>query len=174
MTMPYYLWLLPPPSIRDRFAGLIDRLSRQFGTPRFTPHLTLIGSLDSPLEKLVEKTADLAANLAPVAIRLTGPGWTDQHFRCFFMRAERSLELLAAHETACATLGQQAESDYMPHLSLVYGNLPQKQKDKIVETIGTAFSVAFHVDRIGLCYPAGTPEQWQLPHTFALTGRSVT
>jgi len=174
MTIPYYLWLLPPPPIRDRFTGLINRLSRQFETPRFTPHLTLIGSLDLPLDKLVEQTAGLAANLAPVPIRLTGPGWTDQHFRCFFMRAERSPELLAAHETACATLGQQAESDYMPHLSLIYGNLPQEQKDEIVESISTDFNVAFYADRIGLCYPTGTPEQWQLSHTFVLTGRSVT
>ena len=174
MTMPYYLWLLPPPPIRDRFTGLIDRLGRQFETPRFTPHLTLIGSLDLPLDDLVERTTDLAANLAPVPIRLTGPGWTDQYFRCFFMRAERSPELLAAHENACTTLGQQAESDYMPHLSLVYGNVPQEQKDNIAESIGADFNLAFHADRIGLCCPTGTPEQWQLPRTFTLTGRSVS
>lgn len=172
--MPYYLWLLPPPLVRDRFAGLIARLSRQFETPRFTPHLTLVASLDLPLDELVERTTDLAANLAPVPVRLTGPGWTDQYFRCFFMRAERSPELLAAHETACAKFGQPVESNFMPHLSLIYGHLPQEQKNETVQEIGVDFDTAFHADRIGLCYPDGTPEQWQLIHTFTLTGRTKT
>jgi len=174
MSLPHYLWLLPPAPIQDRFASLIERLGRRFGTPQFIPHLTLVGSLHGSRDEIVRKTTALAATLAPVPIRLAGCGWTDQHYRCFFMHAERGPELLAAHETACTKLGEQVESDFMPHLSLIYGTLPQEQKNQIVQTIGADFDIAFHADRIGLCHPDGTPEQWQLLHTFALTGRTKT
>jgi 2'-5' RNA ligase len=174
MSIPLYLWLLPPTPVHERFAALIDRLSRRMGTPRFIPHITLTGSLHSPYDEIVRLTADLAATLAPIPIRLAGIGCTDQYYRCLFMRAERSRELLAAHEAACVRLGRSPESDFMPHLSLIYGDLPQDRKNSIVQEIGANFDAAFYANRIGLCRLDGSPEQWQLPRTFTLTGRPQT
>jgi 2'-5' RNA ligase len=171
MSEPYFLWLLPPAPVQNRFALLIDTLSQRLGTPRFTPHITLVGSVDSPLAEIVARLTMLAARLAPVPVRLTGTGYTEQYFRCLFMQAERSPPLLAAHEIASAHLGRLPEADFMPHLSLIYGSLPPEQKRKIVDEIAGRFDAAFQVDRMGLCLPDGPPERWRVLRTFALTGR---
>jgi 2'-5' RNA ligase len=173
MTERFFLWLLPPTPVCDRFASLIDTLSRRWGTPRFSPHITLVGSLDSPLDEIVARLTTLAADLAPVPVRLTHLGWTEQYFRCLFMRAERTPPLLAAHETASARLDRPTDADFMPHLSLIYGNLHAEQKQKVVEEIAGRFNTAFEADHIGLCLADGPPEQWQLLRTFALTGHPV-
>ena len=171
MSGRIFLWLLPSASVQDRFATLIDTLSRRHGTPRFAPHITLTGSLDSPADEISLRTSDLAARLRPVPVQLTEVGWSDEYFRCLFIRAAASPELLAAHRTACAHLGRSPDTDFMPHLSLIYGNLSQDQKDRIVDEIGRRFDIGFDADRVGLCLAAGSPEQWRLIRTFALAGR---
>ena len=171
MSEPLYLWLLPPASVQATFAGFIERLAQRFGTAGFIPHITLAGSLDLPADETVRRTAELAARLDPVAIRLTGIGATDEYFRCLFMRAEHSAALLATHETACAQLARPPEKEFMPHLSLIYGKLSQDQKNHIIDEIGNRLDIAFIADRIGLCRASGSPAQWQLSHTYSLTGR---
>lgn len=173
MAERLFLWLLPPAPVEDRFASLIDSMSRRLGTPHFSPHITLVGSVDSPPDETIARLTTLAANLAPVPVRLSGVGFAEQYFRCLFMRAERTPRLLAAHETASAHLKRPPEADFMPHLSLIYGNLRPGQKQKIVEEIGDRFDITFEADRVGVCLTNGPPEQWRLLRTFALTGHAV-
>ena len=172
MPTPLYLWLMPPAPTQQRFAALIDRLSRRVGTPCFIPHVTLIGSLFSPESEVVRCVEQLASTLAPIPVRLAGLGWSDQYYRCLFMRAEPSAELLAAHREASDRLGVPPEADFFPHLSLIYGNLAENEKTQIVQEIGASFDVSFTAAQICLCRPVGSPEQWRLPYVFALTGRS--
>lgn len=171
MTPRFFLWLMPPAAVRDRFARLIDVLSRRLGTAQFEPHITLSGSPDAGEAEAVSRATTLAARLAPVPVRLVDVGYSDAYFRCLYVRAERSPELLAAHRTACAHLGRPPDDDFMPHLSLVYGNLSETEKEKIIEEIGRRFDTTFLSDRIALCLPAGPPDGWRLVGPFTLAGR---
>ena len=171
MSLPLYLWLLPPKPVEDRFAELIERLGKRLGTPHFIPHITLVGTLHSTHDEIIRHTEKLAEALPPIPVRLEGLGWTDQFYRCLFIRAERNDEILRAHKIASTALGKSAEIDFMPHLSLVYGEIPRAQKMLIAGELGTNFDMAFQANRIGLCIPQGTPEQWKLPYTYQLTGQ---
>jgi 2'-5' RNA ligase len=168
-----FLWLLLSGSVHDRFATLIHTLSRRLGTPRFIPHITLAGSIDLPADEIVSRAANLATRLASIPLRLTDVGWTEEYYRCLFIRAEHSPELLAAHHAACTDLGRAPDAEFMPHLSLVYGNLTEDRKAQIVNDIGQRYDIATDANRIGLCLAAGSPEQWRLIRTFALTGQSM-
>lgn len=171
MAERFFLWLLPPAPTSERFASLIGELSRRLGTPRFEPHITLIGPVDSSLDEIVTRLTALAESLPPVPVRLTGAGGTEEYFRCLFMRAARDPLLLAAHAAASGRFGRPPEAGFMPHLSLVYGKLRPRQKQKIIEEIGARFDMAFEVKQIGVCLPDGPADQWRLLRTFALTGR---
>lgn len=168
MAERIFLWLLLSEPVHDRFAALIRRLSGRLGTPWFIPHITLAGSIDLPADETASRIADLATRLAPIPLQLTDVGWTDDYYRCLFIRAECSPKLLAAHQAACAALGRRPETDFMPHLSLVYGNLDAERKAQVVDSIGRHFDVTTEASRVGLCLAVGEPEQWRLIHTFPL------
>lgn len=165
----FYLWLIPPAAVRERFAALIGELSRRLGTSGFSPHLTLAGPFDLPERKVVSRTAALAADLTPIRVHLTEVGWTEEYFRCFYVAAERSPELVSAHETACARFGRPANGSFSPHLSLIYGVLSLRQKERIADDIGRRFDTAFDANRVDLCRANGAPEQWRIERTFHLT-----
>ena len=101
----FSIWLMPPAPMRARFSEIIRRLSRRLGTPTFDPHVTLCGGpLNTDESELAVRAEELAARLAPVPIRLTDIGYTEEYFRCLFVRAERTAELLDARRAACKLL----------------------------------------------------------------------
>ncbi|HEX7044556.1 MAG TPA: 2'-5' RNA ligase family protein [Burkholderiales bacterium] len=173
MTARYTLWLMPPPEAGERFARLIERLSRRLGTPCFVPHLTLCSAADLDESVAVTRARAAARHLAPVPVHLTGLSTGDSYFRCVYVLAERTEALLAAHRAACAHFGVDPAADYLPHLSLVYGDLAREEKERLVDEIGRRFDTRFTADRIALCAPAGPPQGWRLLGPYALEGRSA-
>lgn len=170
MERRYSLWLLPPPAVRERFGALIARLSERLGTPRFAPHLTLAGGTFASAEEPLARVAALAARRPPVLVRLGEAACTDAYFRCLFVRAERTPALDALHRAAAEALGEPPDPDFMPHLSLVYGDLARERKEAILAEIGRRFDVDFVADQLALYAPEGEPETWRPAGEFVLGG----
>jgi 2'-5' RNA ligase len=171
--LPYSLWLMPAPTVRAVLAELIDTLGRRLGTPRFEPHITLAAPNNAMEADAVARARDLAEQLAPISIRFDGVGYADAYFRCLFLRAEKSAELIAAHRYACELLGQPPEVEFMPHLSLVYGKFDRALKENLTIEIGTRLPQALSADRVGLCAIAGPPDGWQVIGPYPLTGKAL-
>ena len=60
----------------------------------------------------------------------------DRFHQCVYMRVEPNDQLATAHAIAAEAFGVKAGngggSPYMPHLSLVYGDVPESEKDACV------------------------------------------
>lgn len=170
MDSRYSLWLMPPTPVRDRFAALIERLSERLGTPRFEPHLTLSSGEFASSADALTRVAGLAARRPPVRVQLTRADYTDAYFRCLFVRAELTPELLALQQAAAEALGQKPDADFMPHLSVVYGHLDRERKETILAEIGHRFDVDFVADRLAFYAPVGEPAAWRPVGEFGLSG----
>lgn len=168
----YSLWLRPAPAVAARCAELIDTWARHLGTPRFEPHLTFGAVTATTDAEATARALQLATRLAPVPIHLVGAGHTDAYFRCLYLRAEKTPQLLAAYRLACEELQQPVAGDFMPHVSLVYGTLATSVKEKIIAEIDGNFPKDFFADSISLCVTAGSPDHWRSLGPFSLTGRT--
>lgn len=59
----------------------------------------------------------------------------------------------------------------MPHLSLVYGNLPSMTKKEIVSGLrGNLRSIGFDVKSVQLVVTQGQPDEWTLMKELRLKG----
>lgn len=164
------LWLMPPAHEQTRFARLIEQLSRRLGTPPFVPHITLL-SCDSSEAEMEKRTRALAAELAPVPVQLTQVDYTDTYFRSLFIRAQLTDALTAAHANSARHFAQAPEADFLPHVSLVYGDVSIADKEKVIDDIGRRFDVHFVADRVSICVPQGSPTEWRLIGPFPLAGK---
>ena len=162
------LWLMPPPAVRTRCGALIARLAQRLGTPVFAPHLTLAGTTLEEAEATTRVRA-LARQLAPLTIRLGRLQATDAYFRCLYARADLSPALRHAYTTACTALNQ-TPGDFLPHLSLVYGDLAAETKKSVIAELGGRLDLTFIVDRVALYDPTGSPSAWRRVADVALTG----
>ena len=151
----FSLWLLLPREAQARFQSLIAGLSARLGTPCFEPHITLLGGLVGSDEALRRQTCALAAAIEPFEIRLREATGLDEYHRCLFVEVALSAALREAHAAARQVFNQPREADFYPHLSLVYGNLEEKEKENILDDIGRRFDESLRIVELGLYDTSG-------------------
>lgn len=127
----YTLWLSLCAEDEAWARHLIDNFASELGTERFDPHVTILGGLSSPNANREAEIAALAQAYPAFEVPIAEIAFLPEIFRAFFLK-------LAAHPTLDA-LNRQAEgfgsiypnSGYMPHVSLIYGELTADAKEDL-------------------------------------------
>ena len=96
--MPTYsLWFEPPPALAPKYQAHIDRLQQRVASETsFVPHVTLLGGVDGPEQRVTGAASQLAASLEPFPIRFARAARGDIFHQCVFLLAETSDELMKA------------------------------------------------------------------------------
>lgn len=163
----YSLWLEPTGSIAYNLQQRIKELSKKFGAPVFSPHVTLLGGLNASETELVPLMNTLASSVHPFEINLTKAGYLNTYYQSLFIYVEQNEGLAHLHKNACRIFDcpDEYENDYRPHLSLLYGDLLQKDKEKILNNIGREFHIQFSVNKLILVRTEDGPDTWKRVHT---------
>jgi len=156
----YSIWLMPKGEVYRKLAEIISQLSKKYSTPNFEPHFTLIGDLLGSEEEIISKTLKLAGQLKPFEIKLKKADYFDEYFKCLFIRAEKTKEIIKANNIAREIFNLNSDPEYMPHLSLMYGNLSSETKEKILADLGKEFNISFEVKSIHLFSTTGEVKAW--------------
>jgi 2'-5' RNA ligase len=168
LRVTYSLWLMPAGDLCHWLADTILELSRKYSTPTFEPHVTLLGRITGPKRTVVSKSAELAQRISPFTLRLTRVDYLDRYYQCVFVRVAASGPLLKAHRAAREVFDLEISPAFMPHLSLIYGDLARDFKEKIVAELGRKFELAFRVRSLHLVLTRGEPGAWRRLRAFGL------
>jgi 2'-5' RNA ligase len=170
LRVTYSLWLMPVGDLYHWLVDTIFELSRKYSTPTFEPHVTLLGRITGPEREVVSNSAELAQRISPFTIRLTRVDYLDRYYRCVFVRVAASGPLLKAHRAAREIFDLEKSPAFMPHLSLMYGDLARDVKEKIVAELGWQFELAFRARSLHLVLTRGEPGAWRHLRAFGLKG----
>ena len=157
----YSLWLMPTGEVRKRLAGTILDLSRRYATPVFEPHVTLAGGIVGPAREVASKMEDLARRIPPFTARLTVVDGLDDYFRCLFVRLATTHPIMSANKTAREVFALAKQPAFMPHLSLLYGDLPPRVKEGIIPSMSRQFELEFKVNSLHLYLIKNDPAAWR-------------
>ncbi len=157
----YALWLLPEPEKQKSLSQLIDRLSREYGGPRFDPHLTLLGKLEGDEETLITRTSQLGTKLKQFTLRTKSIECREDFYKSLFITLEASSALEFARHSAENLFNHAAETVFMPHLSLIYGRQSEQKKENLSKALREEILFEFVVERIRLVAAFGAVDQWK-------------
>jgi 2'-5' RNA ligase len=160
----YSLWFEPTGDIAYKLQERIKKLSKKHQTPVFPPHVTLLGSINTSETVAVSLTNTLASPMSPFDLELTKAGYQNTFYQSLFVHVAKTAELEEVRKRACR-LFELDEVEYMPHLSLLYGDLSQKEKQLILNLIGREFYIQFTVKSIVLMKTDDKVDQWKRVHT---------
>jgi len=164
----YSLWLMPVGEFFARLAAIIRELSLNQPALCFEPHVTLLGKLLGWESELVSKTRVLASLIKPYQIQLDKVDYLDEFFRSLFIRVEPTYPVLDANRKAQILFRGRTDAEYLPHLSLMYGDLSAAAKEEITVRIGRDFRGEFEVKAIYLYRTEGEPKDWRQVERFPL------
>lgn len=167
-TKGYSIWLIPKGDSYKKFSSFINRLSKQYSSPVFVPHVTLIGGLYGKEESIIKKTAKLALLIKPFKIQLTKISAEQYYLKALFVKAKRTNELIGANKMARKIFRVKSEQKYMPHLSLIYGNFPKSTKNIMIKNINEDLALQFEFTSVHLFETEGKVNEWHQIKEFKL------
>ena len=159
---------MPVGELFDRLAAIIKKLSLNQPALSFEPHVTLLGRLLGLESERVSKTRVLASLIKPFQIQLDKVDYLDEFFRSLFIRVEPTQAVLDANRTAQMLFSGRTDAEYLPHLSLMYGDLAAATKEEIIVRIGHEIRGEFEVRAIHLYQTEGEPKDWRQVEQFSL------
>lgn len=159
------LWLRPFGDIAFELRQRIKKLGKQFGTPVFEPHITLLSGLRRGETELIQLTDTLAGSLSPFSIKLTEAGFRENYYQSLFIHVEKTKAFINVQQTAERLFGCTTDEQYFPHLSLMYGDVEEAEKGKILNLMGRSFHLQFPVHSLLLIKTEGNVREWEKIHS---------
>jgi len=144
----YHIWLIPEDG--DIFKSAIKQLSETYKSKLFDPHVTLVSGITGNQDELVGRTENLARALSKMVLQPMEFSYTREFYRALFIVIKSSHELSDANLLAKNIFNLSLDQDFMPHLSLFYGELPSEEKEKIKKQLSNDLLLPFVVGSLVL------------------------
>lgn len=171
MTGTYGLWLVPDRQSDEyeKFQNIINTYSeRHDDAPKFEPHVTITGGLETTEDIAREKTEEIANNTDPVDLQFKGPHCSTTRFQCVFILVEPSETLLNINQD---TIGKFNKNPYMyvPHLSIIYSDIGVKERRNAIDSLqNTDLPNSATADTIQLLESSGNVDDWDMIEDYEL------
>ncbi|HYW34339.1 MAG TPA: 2'-5' RNA ligase family protein [Balneolaceae bacterium] len=159
------LWIRPFGETAFELKQRIRRLSKQYGTPMFEPHITLVSGLYQGETELIQLTDTLAGSLSPFQVELKGLGYRDHYYQCLYFKVKNTNSFLNVQKVAGKFFGYESDEGYFPHLSLMYGNIPEREKRRLISTMDKSEYIRFPIHSLLLIKTEGDVNDWEKIHS---------
>ena len=133
-------WLMPAREERDFFKSLIDLLSVRFDAPRFEPHVTLFGGKDIQPKRAAQVLEELSLG-GPIKLFIERVAFSDQFTKTLFVEFGYSAEAAALTSAIRSATGSKSDYELSSHLSLVYKDLPSREKAEVAQSLEMPFEI---------------------------------
>ena len=143
---------------------LLDRLIREMcascALPHFEPHVTIYsGTFHDP--PLLIKALDAAvAGVSPITLAVRGIGCTPEYFKTLFIEFYEHPLLRRIHERLREDCGDLSLYLLAPHLSLLYADLPLKEKEALAR-LTSLDRCELRFDEVKIVTPLNRVEGWR-------------
>jgi len=160
-TRGHSIWLIPTNPEYEYLQNLISQLSEREGTPKFSPHITLLGQLPQKVEWIKTKLIEFTQKLEPFQLSFSYIGMFDQYFRSIIMHTHLNPFLEDLHLRATRHFEITNNNTFVPHLSLLYSQLELHSKKMLMESMHIGFPLTVTITEVVLVETNGGPDQWR-------------
>lgn len=169
------LWLTPS-SGRSALDNIMEPLAKRCNGPLFTPHCTLLAGLSGSEADIVGTTKELAGTLpSTLLLEVDKVGTKGLYFQCVFALLKKTDSLVEAHEKAAQMFGLEGTTEnYMPHISLLYGDVDEAVREEIVKNANgddLLTDIVFEVKSIDVWCTQGSVDEWRFVASIPLGPR---
>lgn len=169
----YALWLVAEEKEQQSLQQLVDQLANSYKTHGFSAHATLLGLLDktwAEVDEIKKISKDIANSFSGIAAEIVGVGMRQIYFQSVFLPVVPATELVAMNLLARKLLAYKNDPPFMPHWSMVYGDLDEATKKAIVNEIinQRQFPHVVPIRQLALVDVHGYPNEWKVIEQYPL------
>ena len=164
----YALWLRPMQCEIDGFMKLVSKLSNQFRTALFPPHITLLSDIGLELVSIRDVCKKISEERSKFSIKLQGIEYTENYYKNLFITTEINANLISLQNILKDKCGVIKGEEFIPHISLFYGSLSESKQLELQLKLANRIPKTILCERIDIYNCTGTESQWYLEESFPL------
>lgn len=160
------IWLTFAKNDRDYLRKIIDDISEKHNAPKFEPHITVYGLVNSEI-KLIDKIAKEAVlNCNSFVVRKSEILQSDELWKTIYIELKMNDSLELIHENLKKHFEKISKYEFKPHISLIYKILPIEEKIRIINELD--IKEEFTVDKLVVQKFFPEVEKWKIVKRYSL------
>ena len=162
----YAIWCLFEKNDKEYLSEIISKLSNQYGSPIFTPHVTVYGLVDTSLEVLDKIVLDSINSTKSFDIEKNTISFSEDFWKTLFIEFNSNASMLKINKNLTKHLSEFAKYELKPHASLIYKEMNHEEKQGLSDTLEIKNS--FHITGIGIQEFSERIEEWKIIREYQL------
>ena len=129
------IWLTFSKSDREYLKNIIDRISEKHQSPKFEPHITIYGLIDSEISLIETIAKEITLNQNSFLVKKSEILQSDELWKTVFIELKTSQQLESIHKKFKKYFEKISKYEFDPHISLIYKILPTEERIKIINEL---------------------------------------
>jgi len=160
------IWLTFSKSDRDYLKNVIDVISEKYDAPKFEPHITVYGLIDSKLSLIDDVVNEVAQNSNSFLVKKSEILQSEILWKTVYIELEMNQKLELVHKNLKKHFEKILKYEFNPHVSLIYKILPTEEKIKIINELD--IKKEFIVNKIAIQEFFPNIEKWKIIKEYEL------
>ena len=153
------IWLIPAPEDAQYLQAIINNLAATYQAPVFSPHCTLYSPTDLPVAELKQILERSAEDIISFVVDKERINHMVNIWKTVFIELLGSPELEQLQQAVISQFPEGQPYEFLPHISLLYKEMPGKQKEDIICNLQVKNS--FKMDKIVAVRTKSNADNWE-------------
>jgi len=162
----YAIWLTFSKNDRDFLKSVIDKISEKYNAPKFEPHITIYGLLNSKMSLIDSVIKEVSHNSNSFLVKKSEILQSDTLWKTVYIELEMNQQIRIIHNNLKKYFEKILKYEFSPHISLIYKILPIEEKIKIINELN--IKNEFRVDKIAIQKFFPDIEKWNIVKKYDL------
>lgn len=145
------VWLVPKESDKNYLQTIIQNLAKEYDSPSFTPHLTLISDTNIKLNDLIKIIDEVFEKTKAFKIQKTNVSQSELFFKTVFIEFELNENLKTLFNNLSEKIDKRRIEEFNPHISLIYKKMSENEKLNIIKNL--SIKNDFIIDKVVINAP---------------------
>ena len=159
--MPQYaIWLLFEKEDSKYISEKIQELSKNYHSPIFLPHITVYGLIKLNLDEIHKCVKKSVFNVKQFSVYKKSINHSEEFWKSVFVTLKDNTKLVSISERLTNDLKKFSDYKFEPHISLLYKDLSNSERKKLVNQI--KIRDRFLINKIAILKYSNKIENWEI------------
>ena len=160
------IWLTFSKNDRDYLKKIIDELSEKYQAPKFEPHITVYGLVDSEMSLIESIAKEATLNCNSFLVKKSEILQSEELWKTVYVELKMNNQLEMIHKNLKKHFEKISNYEFNPHISLIYKILSIEEKIRIINKLD--IKNEFMIDKLVIQKFFPEVEKWKIVKEYNL------
>jgi len=160
------IWFTFSKNDREYLKNTIDEISEIYHAPKFEPHITVYGLIDTEINEIAKIAKEIALNQKSFLVKKSEILQSEELWKTVFIELKENAQMDSIHKNFKKYFEKVSKYDFKPHISLIYKILPIKEKIEIINQLN--IKDEFQVNKLAIQHFSPDIKKWKIVKEYNL------